>query len=272
LIKTKTKKIIVRVRGGLGNQFFIYAFARSLSLTMDCKVLLETWTGFVKDDYKRKFLLDKFDIQLEKCPWYLSLYYPFRHRFMRFTKLVYGDAIYIDEVEFKSAPEKALCKIKNTNKTFMDGYWQDVSYFTNCNEILRKDFSLKIAVKPSDRRVVNEMNRNNSVAIHLRRVQYKTILELDYYYKAVNLIKEQVKDPVFYIFSDDIEWCKQNFFIDDSIFFMDSNAENEIIDFWMMCHCKHFIIANSTFSWWGAWMSNNPDKKIIKPEITNIIE
>jgi hypothetical protein len=270
--RTKISSVIVRVRGGLGNQLFIYAFARSLALNLKCSVYLETRTGFVRDEYKRKYLLDNFNIQLKKCPWYYSIHYPLRNRLKIFTRLIFGDAIYLDEIEFKSNPELSLGKIKRSNKTFMDGYWQDASYFTNCKDILRNDLSLRIAAGPSDKTVVAAMKLNNSVAIHLRRVQYNTILGLDYYLQAVYQIKEQVKDPVFYIFSDDIEWCKQNFIIEGSFFFMDNNTNNEIIDFWMMSQCKHFIIANSTYSWWGAWMADYPEKIILKPEMQNIIE
>jgi hypothetical protein len=262
---SKANIVIVRVRGGLGNQLFIYAFARFLSLNLQCMVLLETRTGFIRDSYKRKYLLNNFNIQLKKCPWYLSIYFPFRNRLRTFTKLIYGDALYMDEIEFNKDLEHSLNRIKKTKTTFLDGYFQDKTYISNYRKIIIEDLSLKIRVKPRDQKILNEIILCNSVAIHLRRVEYNTLLELDYYIEAIRKIKEQIKDPVFYIFSDDIEWCKQNFFYDGSFILMENNRNNEIVDFWMMCHCKHFIIANSTYSWWGAWLSTNTEKIVIIP-------
>ena len=265
-------RIIIRVRGGLGNQLFIYAFARYISLNLNSSVLLETRTGFIRDRYRRKYLLNKFNIQLKACSWIFSLYYPLRHRFAAITKLIYGNAIYMDEIEYNTDRELALLKIMKSKRTYMDGYWQDSTYFGDYEDIIKKDLSLKINVKSQNQKMANDMIHCNCVAIHLRRVKYNTILELDYYLKAVNQIKAQIEDPVFYVFSDDIKWCRQNFINDGSFIFVDNNCNNELLDIWLMSQCKHFIIANSTFSWWGAWLSKNPEKIIIKPGMKNIKE
>jgi len=260
-------RIIIRVRGGLGNQLFIYAFARYLSLILKSPVFLEKQTGFIKDRYRRKYLLNKFNIQLNACPWYFSLFYPLRHRSAVITKLIYGDAIYMDDIEYNTDPELALFKIEKSKRIYLDGYWQDSIYFNQYEDIIKKDLSLKVKINSQNQKMANDMIHCNSVAIHLRRVKYNKLLELDYYLKAVNQIKSKVKYPVFYVFSDDIKWCRKNFIIDGSFIFVDNNYNNEISDIWLMSQCKHFIIANSTFSWWGAWLSNNPGKIIIAPDI-----
>ena len=77
----------------------------------------------------------------------------------------------------------------------------------------------------------------------------------NYYIYAINKIKTQIKDPVFFVFSDNIKWCQQNLKADNSFVFVDHNAGDEVAELWLMSQCKHFIIANSTFSWWGAWLS-----------------
>jgi hypothetical protein len=269
LTKTITNKdIIIRVRGGLGNQLFIYAFARYLSLNLNCSVLLETRTGFLKDSYRRKYKLNKFNIQLKTCSWYFSLYYPLRTRFAALAKIIYGDVKYMDEVEFYANSELALRKILESKKTFIDGYWQDSTFFADYEDILKRDLSLKVALKTKDQKMADDMNLCNSVAIHLRRVRYDNLLELRYYLYAINQIKAQILEPVFYVFSDDIKWCRQNFIDDGPFIFVDNknDNDNEITEMWLMSQCKHFIIANSTYSWWGAWLSNNPGKIIIKPD------
>jgi hypothetical protein len=258
------KKIIIRVRGGLGNQLFIYAFARYLSLNLKSSVLLETRTGFIRDNYKRKYKLSKYNIQLEACSWYYALYYPLRHRFTAITKLLYGNVLFMDDIEFYADPKLALSKIQNSKKTYLDGYWQNPCCFGNNEDAIKKDLSLKIKLEDKYLKMANDIVLSNSIAIHLRRVNYERLLELDYYIKSINQIKSQIKNPVFYVFSDDIKWCRENFIMDGIFVFVDNN--NEIIDIWLMSQCKHFIIANSTFSWWGAWLSNNPEKIVIMPD------
>ena len=262
--------IIIRVRGGLGNQLFIYAFARFLSLKLDSSVLLETRTGFLIDSYERKYNLNKFNIQLKACPWYLALYFPLKHRFATITKLIYGHVIYMDDSEFYTNPQLAFSKIIISNKTYLDGYWQDSTYFADYEDIIKKELSLKVKVNLQNLKIANDIYQCNSIAIHLRRVNYDTLLELDYYAEAINQIKTRIKDPIFYVFSDDIKWCQENFINDGSFIFVDNNHNDEISDIWLMSQCKHFIIANSTFSWWGAWLSDNPDKIIITPDTNNV--
>jgi hypothetical protein len=266
----QTDNIIIRVRGGVGNQLFIYAFARSLSLNLGRAVILETRTGFLRDSYKRKYCLDKFNINLKSCPWYLACYYPLRHRFATITKMIYGNVTFIDEIEFNNNPELAISKIQMSKCTFMDGYWQDSSYFADYEDIIKSDLSLRVKPGVRNLRIAHEIKECNSVAVHLRRVKYDKLLELDYYYKAVNQMKARMENPVFYIFSDNINWCKQNFINDESFIYVDSRPPNEITDIWLMSQCKHFIIANSTFSWWGAWLSDNPGKIILMPDTIKV--
>lgn len=201
----KVNQIIFRVRGGLGNQFFIYAFARYLSLQLNRSVLLETRTGFIKDSYRRKYKLNKFNIQLKACPWYFALFFPLRHRFASITKFIYGNAMYMDDIEFYANPQLAFNKIQKSKKSFLDGYWQDSTYFADYEDIIRKELSLKIKIKDQNLKMANDMKLCSSIAVHLRRVKYVNLLELDYYEEAVNQIKDRIKDPVFYVFSDDIE-------------------------------------------------------------------
>jgi hypothetical protein len=265
----KNRTIIIRVKGGLGNQLYIYAFAIYLSSKIDGLILLETRTGFIRDRYKRKYILNNFSVIFKESPWYLSLYYPLKHRLVTFSKFLYRNVTYINDVEFYENPVSSLQKIKDSGVTFLDGYWQDSSLLTECENIIKQVISLKFKIPDKIQNLTNYIQQNNSVAIHFRRVKYDTLLDIGYYLDAINKIKEQVSNPVFFVFSDDINWCRQHFLTDCLIIFVDNGYENEIADFWLMSQCKHFIIANSTFSWWGAWLSGNIEKIIIAPKISN---
>jgi hypothetical protein len=107
------------------------------------------------------------------------------------------------------------------------------------------------------------INHCNSIAIHLRRVQNDVVLQSDYYSESIDQMMTKISNPHFFIFSDDIEWCKKNLKVEGSLTFVEHNSNDEISELWLMSQCKHFIIANSTFSWWGASLSVNPTKNII---------
>jgi len=256
-------KIIFRVVGGLGNQLFIYAFARSVGIKYNVPVSLETHTGFIKDPYKRNYCLNKFNIHLENCSRFDSLYYPLHKRFQRLTKIIYGSTTYYTEQDIDlNSLNKILIQ---SNKIFLDGYWQKENYFSEYIDIIRKELSLKRGMIPKNQNLAGEMNSCNSVAVHLRRVMYDNVLGLDYYLESIKKIERQIENPVFYIFSDDIEWCKNNFKLHEKLIFINHNGNDDSSELWLMSQCKHFIIANSTFSWWGAMLSIHPQKIIIKP-------
>lgn len=127
--------------------------------------------------------------------------------------------------------------------------------------------TVKNQISRENKDVSLEMRDINSVAVHIRRLQYDNVLGTGYYDKAIAKIKAQVADPVFYVFSDDLDWCKENLKLNEKLIFISHNTNDEISDLWLMSQCKHFIIANSTFSWWGAWLSENNNKIIIAPKI-----
>ena len=121
------------------------------------------------------------------------------------------------------------------------------------------------------------MSSESSISIHIRRGDYISdsvvnnilgVISDEYYKKAINLIMERINKPKFYIFSDDISWVKQNFYPEMEKHIIDLNLPNrDVYELWLMSQCKHNIIANSSFSWWGAWLGNYPEKIVIAPEI-----
>lgn len=229
--------IVIRLKGGLGNQMFQYAYGRDLSYRQ--KTVLKLDKSFLKNTIwqriigvtPRKYELGEFNI-----------------------------------------------KAKLTNKKYknrLEGYWQSEKYFKDIRKMICEDFTLK---KESNnfKKLAKIISQTNSVSVHFRRGDYaekrKTkkyhgLLDTNYYQKALDIINEKVKNPHFFVFSDDPSWVKKNFKIKQPLTFISGSRKltnsKELI---LMSLCKHNIIANSSFSWWGAWLNRNPSKIVIAPK------
>lgn len=160
---------------------------------------------------------------------------------------------------------------------YLNGYWQSEKYFSDIEDIIRREFTLAESPDKLNVEFAKRIEKSNSISIHIRRCDYiddpgtlriHGMLGLDFYSKAINYISEKVQDPHFYVFSDDYEGAKRNIKIDYPTTFMKhNNDEKNYADMWLMSLCKHHIIANSTFSWWGAWLTPDPDKIVIAPKL-----
>ena len=153
---------------------------------------------------------------------------------------------------------------------YLDGYWQNEKYFIEIESIIRKEFTLKKMSKEAEEVRLLIENENNPVSIHVRRGDYAVnpkilSLTLDYYQNAINLIYEKIKKPSFFVFSDDIKWVKQNLKLDNASFVSSPKIAPQE-DLMLMSYCKYNIIANSSFSWWGAWLNKNKEKIVIAPQ------
>ena len=255
-------RIIVRVFGGLGNQLFIYAAAKALSLRTNSKLEIENRTGFVKDSYKRSYKLQEFILNEKKSSLYNSFFFILRKRFFLTKLFFYKNSNYLKESD-ASCFQKELTNYSFSGITFMEGYWQSPLYFKGFENEIKKNLQIKKILKNINLKISKDIEKNNSIALHIRRKDYNNKLNLNYYVKAIDLIYKQVKSPKFYIFSDDIKWCKENLKNISNNYFIENN--DEITDFYLMTKCKNFIIANSSFSWWGAWLSEHENKLVIAP-------
>ena len=269
--------IIVKIKGGLGNQMFQYAFGKSLSiknndeLKLDIEGLQSTTT-----ETKRSYTLDKFNIdsKIAEGGEILKLKYPLGilSKIIRFIKAKVFRKFYIGFY-------KEVLEIKGD--AYLDGYYQSPKYFEKIDEIIRHDLSLKNILDGKAGIFKEKIDENdNAVSIHIRRgdyVQDKKInsvhgtCDQEYYNEAIKIIKERIDSPAFFVFSDDIDWVKNNMNFTDSIFVSDPEIKDyeELI---LMSRCKHNIIANSTFSWWGAWLNANPNKIVIAPKQWNTFD
>jgi hypothetical protein len=159
--------------------------------------------------------------------------------------------------------------------TYLQGYWQSERYFSHFSRTIRTDFQFQEYNDPSFDELKSRIENENSIFLHIRRGDYLSnpstlalhgICSLDYYLKAVSIISSNISQPVFYIFSDDLNWANDNLSINFPHHFVEGNSGlYSFRDLHLMTLCRHSIIANSTFSWWGAWLNANPDKIVIAP-------
>lgn len=157
----------------------------------------------------------------------------------------------------------------------LDGYWQSYKYFEDYREDILKAFSFPDQISIENQELLRQISDSGSISIHVRRGDYTTkagrnfhgLIPLTYYTKALTEIRKTANYPYLFIFSDDIEWCKRNVRYDLPTTYIDGNGPNNgVEDMRLMSACKHNIIANSSFSWWAAWLNNNPDKVVCAPK------
>ncbi|WP_177230471.1 alpha-1,2-fucosyltransferase [Chitinophaga sp. CF118] len=164
----------------------------------------------------------------------------------------------------------------NSRPVYLDGYWQSEKYFKQYGDVIRREFTAKDEWDGHNKQILNSILNADAVSIHIRRGDYVTnavtnkfhgTCDIDYYQKAIALVEERMEAPFYYIFSDDLPWAKEHLvFSKGTAHFVDNNADAAFMDIMLMSKCKYNIIANSTFSWWGAWLNNNPGKLVIAPK------
>jgi len=157
------------------------------------------------------------------------------------------------------------------------GYWQSEKYFQAFEEDIRREFSFMAPLVGLSKDIADNINSCNSVSLHIRRGDYisdsktaetLTLCSLNYYRKGIEYIAERVDTPEFYIFSDDISWVKENLNVDFPCCYVDHNHDEQSFnDMHLMSLCRHHIIANSSFSWWGAWLNARRDKIVVAPRL-----
>jgi hypothetical protein len=154
---------------------------------------------------------------------------------------------------------------------YLDGYWQSVRYLAGVEDAVCRSFAFTEISDARNRHYLDAINNTESVAVHVRRGDYQlntgvlAPLPVEYYHSAVDLLRKRVANPVFYIFSDDIPWARDNLPFSDAVFVHGNEGVSAFRDMHLMSRCRHFIAANSSFSWWAAWLNPYPDKQIFIP-------
>lgn len=257
--------IVTKLVGGLGNQMFQYACGYSVAKKNNTKLLLDTswfieknsvvWTmayelDSMKISYKK--IINKYPVIDNKK----NIIVGFRRRYLPFAEksMAFDDAIF-------NAGDNIV----------LDGYWQSEKYFIEYEKEIKKEFT---PVKRINNSYLEQINNTLSISLHVRRGDYAThketnnfhgLMSLDYYNSAISLMQSRLgKNITFFIFSDDIKWCKKNIKTTSNIVYVTGN--DGLTDMQLMASCKNNIIANSSFSWWGAWLNRNSDKIVVAPD------
>lgn len=266
-----TKAVIAIIKGGLGNQLFIYAAARAMALRSDRRLFLDTLRGYTNDSYGRNFRLDRFPIAADPMPeeWRIAptLRHP-RHKIIRaWNKCLFRKfRSYIAERHHLDASQLTALDPVRDRVTLL-GYWQDEAYFSDYSAKIREDLTLPT---PSDSKNLDAGERFlglESVSLHIRRARYNPRLQAAYYQEAIERIRERVTNPHFVVFGDDPEWARVKLdFRGCTKDVIGHNSNDELADLWLMGRCRHAIVANSSFSWWGAWLARpSPTRQIFFP-------
>lgn len=265
---------IVNIIGGLGNQMFQYALSVGLRETYKEKIFVDV-TGF--SDYRLHNGLELeriFPITLNRAP---SIPWHIKSHFVAEWVNRYFD-FFIKKNQYEYPDYRYIPSIYSANKKncYYLGYWHNYKYVESFRKQLLQEFTFKLPLSLQNETVIEAMKNEDSIGIHVRRgdylkeKQYQGVCDFDYYERAVNLIKDKYIHPVFYIFSNDMRWCHDNLkplFGDNKIVYVDWNTgQDSYCDMQLMTQCKGLIIANSSFSWWGAFLNNRIDCKIIAPK------
>jgi len=271
--------VIIKLMGGMGNQLFQYAVGKAVSAKSGKELKMDI-SGYENQDAiitPRSYALSIFKIE-EK---FASAGEIGKFLQNKNKKNISGkikslffnknSSAYFVEPKFTFNPE-----VFDFNEpVYLEGYWQTEKYFKDITDIIRKEFVLKDEYSIENKEITKKIKNCNAVSLHIRRGDYVTsattnkfhgICSLDYYEKAVRHIADGVQDPNFFIFSDDIEWVKENLKIDHPAAYVSDGVLKDYEELTLMSYCKHNIIANSSFSWWGAWLNNNPEKIVIAPK------
>jgi hypothetical protein len=266
--------IITRLIGGLGNQMFQYAAGRRLAHHHNTDLFLDV-TGFASYAL-RKYELDIFRINATIAPSDLLKHVSFsRKDAVRFgiRNLFTGESA-VQYIKEKS-PDFQEEILSLPDNVYLDGYWQSEKYFAEIADIISQEFSIINPPSIINQQLMEEIDKCNSVSVHIRRGDYVTnpetrrihyVCDEDYYLRAIAKMMECVEYPSFFIFSDDPEWAQRHIIPDAPVKDISHNPPNPSHeDLRLMMQCHHHIIANSSFSWWGAWLGKKPGQIVIAP-------
>lgn len=275
-------KVTVSLYGGLGNQLFQYATARSLAVHLQAELALDlAWFDLVSkipDVTPRKFALAPFDIQGTLQHEGAALFTT-GNRLQRLIKKIFralrphSTKIHL-VTEEKSTFNPRIFSLQGS--LWLKGHWQSPKYFQNIRSLLQQEIGTPRQLNPKNAELISTISSSNAIAIHIRRGDYVTnkqaakrhgLCGMEYYKAGLKIAAHGLDNPHCYIFSDDTEWVRENFKIAVPMTVVDINGPDDAHqDLWLMAACKRFIIANSSFSWWAAWLSNAKDKLVVSPK------
>lgn len=277
-VRLPRSSVIVEIFCGLGNQMFQYAAGRALAMRHDAPLYISQ--THLRQDPLRQYQLHVFNIQAQlltdeqqnHCRDIVGE----RHRGKRALRKAMRRVMpglflkHFQDRDFAWRPEfeslQPMC--------YLEGYWQDERYFLPIRQTLLKDLAIKEPATGRNLELSQEISQCTAVSLHVRRGDYlrpdtashMAHCTLDYYRKAIEHVTCRCENPVFYVFSDDIPWVREHLPIHEPVVFVDHNdGSTAHWDMRLMSLCRHNIIANSSFSWWGAWLNAHANKIVCYP-------
>lgn len=290
--------VAVRVKGGLGNQMYQYAMARSIQMKTNKNLIIDT--SFYKNYKLWNYGLDIFNLNTDNT---VEANVKYRDLFelgliLDYKLNGYYSNINIMDIEQKLLESKDIMEesrlkgyyfenedreqlfnesllYSNESKIYLDGYFENHKYYEGMQKILREDFKVIKNINEKAKILLNDIKNENSVCLHVRRGdkaycketnEVHGVCSIEYFNNAVEILTSKASNLRFYIFSDDIEWVKKNIKLENGIYVDRTMTTYNYEDFELMKNCKHFIISNSSFSWWAAWLGEFEQKIVIAPQ------
>lgn len=280
--------MIARLKGGLGNQLFEYAAARAVALRNNAELKLDAISGFAYDyQYQRSLKLDNFSIKAS----YADRYESYSGWMGRPRRLV-AKAIdrcrppsgrrYVSETS--SMTSEQLNSLRVTDTIYLDGLWQNESYFRDYRDAIRGDLSFRNILPIEVAELGSTIEAAESVSVHVRRlfippggsrpvpvddaIEIPWLTRKPYYEAALKCVRSSVSEPHFFVFSDFPDWARNNLLFPGKVTYIEerSGENQDVVDLQLMTKCRHHIVSASTFSWWGAWLNLAQDGIIIAPK------
>ena len=255
--------ICTRLNGGLGNQLFQYAAGRALAFRLGVELVLDTSTlrRHNARTTPRILELNRFRHVAKELPAHESRILPWLHRLPRFSKCWSPWQVCVERGTTFQAGFTSLA-----DQTYLVGYWQSHRYFSEISSQLMSELQPVDDIGLSSQAIVEQIDSSESVALHVRRGDYVSlasaasfhgVLPLSYYQSALSHLRGQIIAPKVFVFSDDSDWCRANLSLESSAVVVDHNTGADAWqDLLLLARCRHHVIANSSFSWWGAWLAD----------------
>ena len=267
--------IIAEIGRGLGNSMYVYAAAKALAehhkteLKLDI-THIQSWPKFEKYGGDWDFTLGKFNISAPIATNKELRKYVWKTKFRPIDKLFRKYGLFEKNVHTFPTHGRVKDFFKIPNNSYLLLYCGHQKFFQSIKDIIQKEFTLKDKYKTKIKTLLEKITKQDSVSLHVRRgdilkIKDNNALDIEYYKKAIKIIKNKIKNPIYYVFSDDISWCKQNLNnLGIKLNFIEGNTTYEDLE--LMRNCKNNILANSAMSWWAGYLNSNPKKIVIAPK------
>lgn len=264
------KQCRVYLRGGLGNQLFQYAFGRRLALESKAQLVLDADTLFKIDHrYQRQFELSDFSLSdTVRVDFHSPPLLSVRRKLLmklQAKRPLDRQRFVIEREERPVRFQQSYLDWRPRGNVDIFGYWQCPRYFESIESQLREELSFVDPPFVGYKEEREAIQKSISVGVHIRRDDYWSKLDMAYYQQAMDRIRQREPHARFFVFADAPEWWRENARSDASVTLVQHSEARGIDDFRLLSECQHFIIANSSFSWWAAWLGSATDKQVIAP-------